>query len=109
MACRGPATYNLPNHRQTEKTVRWLREVNDRGKEPRTAVGQAMWFDGQAEQFDDSAGLDPAVGRSIARAILQRSGATGDDVILDIGTGTGAVGLHFAALPNRYFGLDLSR
>src|SRR5262245_33066409 len=68
-----------------------------------------MWFDGQAEQFDDSAGLEPAVGRRVAQAILELSGATGDDVILDIGTGTGAVGWHFAGLPNRYLGLDLSR
>jgi ubiquinone/menaquinone biosynthesis C-methylase UbiE len=68
-----------------------------------------MWFDGQAEQFDDFAGLEPAVGRRIAQAILELSGATGDDVILDIGTGTGAIGWHFATLPNRYLGLDLSR
>src|SRR5262245_47305008 len=67
-----------------------------------------MWFDGQADQFDDSAGLEPAVGRRIAQAILELSGAAGDDVILDIGTGTGAVGWHFATLPGRYLGLDLS-
>jgi ubiquinone/menaquinone biosynthesis C-methylase UbiE len=67
-----------------------------------------MWFDGQAEQFDDTAGLEPAVGRGIAQAILQLSGATGDDVILDMGAGTGAIGWHFATLATRYLGLDLS-
>lgn len=68
-----------------------------------------MWFDGQAEQFDDTAGLDPAVGRRVGEAILDVSGATGDDVILDIGAGTGAIGRHFAAFPRRYLGLELSR
>ena len=67
-----------------------------------------MWFDGQAKQFDDSSGLDPAVGGRVAEAILELSGATGDDVILDIGAGTGAIGGRFATLSNRYFGLDLS-
>jgi len=67
-----------------------------------------MWFDGQARQFDDSAGLDPSVGASVAQAILDLSGAAGDDVILDIGAGTGAIGSQFATLPNRYFGLELS-
>jgi SAM-dependent methyltransferase len=68
-----------------------------------------MWFDGQADQFDDSAGLDPAVGRSVGQAILDLSGAAGDDVILDIGAGTGAIGRHFATFPPRYLGLELSR
>jgi ubiquinone/menaquinone biosynthesis C-methylase UbiE len=68
-----------------------------------------MWFDGQAKQFDDSAGLEPEVGRRIAQAILDLSGATGDDVILDIGAGTGAIGRHFATFPDRYLGLELSR
>jgi SAM-dependent methyltransferase len=68
-----------------------------------------MWFDGRAEQFDDCAGLEPDVGRRIAVTILGLSGAADGDVILDLGTGTGAVGCHFAALPCRYLGLDQSR
>jgi SAM-dependent methyltransferase len=67
-----------------------------------------MWFDGQADQFDDCAGPGPEMGRRIAQAILELGGATGDDVILDVGAGTGAVGRHFATLPCRYLGLDLS-
>ena len=68
-----------------------------------------MWFDGQAEQFDDSAGLERGVGRSIALAILELSGFTADDALLDVGAGTGAIGVHFAALSSRYVGLDRSR
>ena len=68
-----------------------------------------MWFDGQAEQFDDSAGLERGVGLSIVQAIRHLSGCTGDDIILDVGAGTGAIGLHFRDLSSRYIGLDKSR
>jgi ubiquinone/menaquinone biosynthesis C-methylase UbiE len=71
-------------------------------------AGTLMWFDGAAEQFDETAGLEPDVGRRIAEAILERCGATPDEVILDLGAGTGAVGRHFTTLPNRYLGLDVS-
>jgi ubiquinone/menaquinone biosynthesis C-methylase UbiE len=68
-----------------------------------------MWFDGQADCFDDRAGLEPAVGRKIAQAVLELSGSTAGDVILDVGAGTGAIGVHFATLSGRYLGLDLSQ
>lgn len=68
-----------------------------------------MWFDGQAAEFDESAGLDPGVSRRVGEAILAASGATDADAILDIGAGTGAIGCHFAALPNPYVALELSR
>jgi ubiquinone/menaquinone biosynthesis C-methylase UbiE len=67
-----------------------------------------MWFDGQAKDFEDSAGLDPAVGRGVAQAIVELSGATGGEVILDIGAGTGTIGRHFANSPHHYLGLELS-
>lgn len=75
----------------------------------RTAEANAMWFDGQADQFDETAGLSAVVGRGIAQAIVDRSGCTDDDVILDVGTGTGAIGLHFAALSIHYVGVDRSK
>jgi SAM-dependent methyltransferase len=67
-----------------------------------------MWFDGQADQFDDHSGLDPEVGRRVAEAVLELGGAAGGEVVLDVGAGTGAVGQHFAALPVQYVGLDAS-
>lgn len=67
-----------------------------------------MWFDGQATEFDDFAGLDSTVRGHVCRAILDASGAADDDVVLDIGAGTGAIGCHFATLPNPYIGLELS-
>jgi ubiquinone/menaquinone biosynthesis C-methylase UbiE len=68
-----------------------------------------MWFDGQAKQFDEWAGLDPAMGRAVVRAVLEQTGASADDLILDVGPGTGAIGLYFAAAACRYLGLDRSR
>jgi len=68
-----------------------------------------MWFDGQAREFEDSAGLEPAAGRRVAQALIDLSGAADDDVILDIGAGTGTIGTHFSTFPHRYLGLELSR
>jgi SAM-dependent methyltransferase len=67
-----------------------------------------MWFDGQAEQFDDWAGLEPSAGRAVAQAVLDQGGAAADDLVLDVGPGTGAIGCHFSALPCRYLGLERS-
>ena len=69
---------------------------------------KSMWFDGQAREFDESSGLPPDVGRRVADAIVESSGAAGDDLILDIGAGTGAIGSHFANASQRYIGLELS-
>lgn len=68
-----------------------------------------MWFDGQAREFDDHAGLEPLAGQAIVRSVLQRAGIVSDDIILDVGAGTGALGVHFAAQGCRYVGLDFSR
>jgi SAM-dependent methyltransferase len=67
-----------------------------------------MWFDGQADQFDDTAGLAPSVGRAVARAVLELAQCGNADALLDVGAGTGAVGLHFSGLPIRYLGFDRS-
>jgi SAM-dependent methyltransferase len=67
-----------------------------------------MWFDGQAEQFDDVAGLAPQVGQGIAQAIWELGDCSSADVLLDVGTGTGAIGRYFTGLSIRYLGMDLS-
>ncbi len=68
-----------------------------------------MWLDGQAREFDDHAGLEPLAGQAIVRSVLQRSGIVSDDIILDVGAGTGALGVHFATRACHYVGLDFSR
>ena len=68
-----------------------------------------MWFDGQAKQFDEWAGLEPSMGHAVVQAVLERTGAIADDLILDVGPGTGTIGVHFATVWCRYLGLDRSR
>jgi ubiquinone/menaquinone biosynthesis C-methylase UbiE len=67
-----------------------------------------MKFDDQAERFDDCSGLEPAAGRAIAQSVLELTGCGANDIVLDVGAGTGAIGWHFAALACRYIGLDAS-
>jgi SAM-dependent methyltransferase len=67
-----------------------------------------MWFDGQADQFDDTAGLPPNVAQAVARAVLELARCGNTDVLLDVGTGTGALGLPFTGLSIRYLGFDRS-
>jgi SAM-dependent methyltransferase len=68
-----------------------------------------MGFDTQAGTFEDYAGLEPAVGGDVARAVLEVGRVASNDLLLEVGAGTGTVGRHLAALPCLYVGLDLSR
>ena len=45
---------------------------------------------------------------AIARAIVSRSGVGADDLLVELGAGTGEIGLPLACLPIRYVGLDAS-
>ena len=70
---------------------------------------RAETFDGQADIFDERAGLPPSVGRDVALAALELVAASPRDAVLEIGAGTGEIGRHLAALPVCYLGIDLSR
>ncbi len=65
-------------------------------------------FDTQALHYDARVGLPPHASAEIARAILAWSGAGADDLIVELGAGTGEIGAHLARLPVRYLGLDSS-
>jgi SAM-dependent methyltransferase len=65
-------------------------------------------FDAQADDFHKRAGLEAAIGHSIAQAVLSLASLTPDDAVLEIGAGTGEIGRHLAAMPSRYLGLDVS-
>src|SRR5690242_5644219 len=67
-----------------------------------------MWFDGQVNEFDDTAGLAPGVGQAVARAVLELGRWGTADALLDVGAGTGAVGVHFTEPSLRYLGFDRS-
>ncbi|HKP96467.1 MAG TPA: class I SAM-dependent methyltransferase [Fibrobacteria bacterium] len=67
-----------------------------------------MLFEDQAERFDERAGLPAGVAEKAAAAVAALAGLGSADGLLEIGVGTGEIGLHLAALPLRYAGLDLS-
>jgi len=70
---------------------------------------QADRFNDQAQTFESRAGLDLTVGRAVAQAVQNRFSLCPNDVLLEIGAGTGTIGRHFAELSVSYVGMDLSR
>jgi SAM-dependent methyltransferase len=42
----------------------------------------------------------------VAEAIVTRAGVRADDLVVELGAGTGEIGVHLASLPIRYVGLD---
>ncbi len=70
-----------------------------------------MLFDDQAGAFDQRAGLPGEVPARVARevaAMAALAGAGGTGGILDMGAGTGEIGIHLAGLSRNYVALDLS-
>lgn len=63
-------------------------------------------FDQQASHYDTRAGLPAHVGPAVAQAILDSAGSGADDLVVELGAGTGEIGVHLARLPVRYIGLD---
>jgi SAM-dependent methyltransferase len=72
------------------------------------AVGPASAFDELAVHYDARAGLPGSVGAAVAQAIISQAAATADDLVLELGAGTGEIGAHLAHQPIRYVGLDVS-
>jgi hypothetical protein len=64
-------------------------------------------FDDQASVFEERAGLPAEYCAAIARAVTEIANLGPGDLILEIGPGTGQLGLEFRS-PLRYMGLDLS-
>ena len=62
-------------------------------------------FDSQATTFDARAGLPADVAKAIAAAIVEISGAAADDLVFEIGAGTGEIGAHLLPLAG-YIGID---
>jgi SAM-dependent methyltransferase len=65
-------------------------------------------FDEQAQRYDARVGLPKSVGAAVAQAIMERANARAGDLLVELGAGTGEIGVHFARLPMRYVGLDAS-
>ena len=64
-------------------------------------------FDGQAQVFDQRAGLLPDDCRQIAAAVLELGDVGAAELIVEAGAGTGQIGAWLAA-SRRYLGFDLS-
>ena len=65
-------------------------------------------YDRQADGFDRRTGLDEAVCRAAARAVVELSGAEPGDLVVEAGAGTGLIGAWLAREPVRYLGFDFS-
>lgn len=63
-------------------------------------------FETQAMSFDERASLGPEIARAATAAIVARVGLGAADVLLEIGAGTGELGVHLAAATSGYLGLD---
>jgi SAM-dependent methyltransferase len=73
------------------------------------SAAESSWelFDGQASIFEQRAGLSEPCCASIAAAIKEIGNVHHDDLVVEIGPGTGQVGQHLAE-SSRYAGVDLS-
>lgn len=68
---------------------------------------QTLRFDDQAADFDRRAGLPPEVCRAVAEAV-ESLAVHIPGLLLDLGAGTGEIGVQLAHGPRPYLGLDLS-
>jgi ubiquinone/menaquinone biosynthesis C-methylase UbiE len=64
-------------------------------------------FDAQAPGFDDRAGVPEDAAGAVAQAVLDLIAPGRDDVLVELGAGTGEIGRHLARSVN-YLGLDRS-
>jgi SAM-dependent methyltransferase len=68
----------------------------------------ASAFDAQAPSYDARAGIPATAAAVVAKEIVHRAGARADDLVVELGAGTGEIGVHLARLPVRYVGIDAS-
>lgn len=66
-------------------------------------------FDAQAETYDRRVGLSEPHCQAIVQAVLALVQPRPEDLLFEVGAGTGMLGIWFARAPLRYLGLDLSR
>jgi SAM-dependent methyltransferase len=77
-------------------------------KQPAVLARSANTFDEQATRYDARVGLPESVGTAVAAEIMACAGLQTNDLVLELGTGTGEIGAHLARLPVHYLGIDNS-
>jgi ubiquinone/menaquinone biosynthesis C-methylase UbiE len=75
---------------------------------PTAKVDGVPAFDAQAAGYDARTGFPPGVGEAVADAIVRMAGVGAEDLLLELGAGTGEIGVHLAAQVPRYLGFDTS-
>jgi ubiquinone/menaquinone biosynthesis C-methylase UbiE len=69
---------------------------------------RASTFNQQAAHYDARVGLPEPVAAAVASEIMACAGMQTNDLVLELGAGTGEIGAHLARLPVRYVGIDNS-
>jgi hypothetical protein len=86
-------------------STRWL---SNRQQVRNMLKYSAVRFDGQAETHDRRTGIPEEKCLEVARAVASLGGAVQDELLLDLGAGTGLPGAWFPDVGFRYVGLDAS-
>jgi ubiquinone/menaquinone biosynthesis C-methylase UbiE len=68
----------------------------------------ASTFDEQATRYDARVGLPESAAAAVAAEIMAWAGLQAEDLVLELGAGTGEIGMHLVQLPVRYLGVDNS-
>jgi ubiquinone/menaquinone biosynthesis C-methylase UbiE len=68
----------------------------------------ASTFDEQATRYDARVGLPESAAAAVAAGIKACAGLQAEDLVLELGVGTGEIGMHLVQLPVRYLGIDNS-
>jgi len=83
-------------------------KIPDSGYGLGSAAGEPERFDAQAPGFDRRAGLPAEAASAVARAVLEIAAGGSDDLLVELGAGTGEIGQHLIG-SIRYVGIDRSR
>jgi SAM-dependent methyltransferase len=78
------------------------------GHGPGNAAGEPERFDAQAASFERRAGLPADAASAVAWAVLEIAAAGPDDLLVELGVGTGEIGQHLIE-SIRYVGIDRSK
>ncbi len=71
-------------------------------------MAKSVAFDRAVDYYDQTRGYAPGVEQQAIRAVADALNLASDDRVLEVGVGTGRVGLPLSRLGYRYHGVDLS-